>query len=84
MVMLKFSRTFIIDSFSNKARAMLTTIEGIYENGTITLSEALPIAGKAKVIVIFLEEKKGVRLGSLEGKASIPDDFNEPLEDFEN
>lgn len=62
---------------------MLIAIEGTYENGTITLSESPPIIGEAKVIVVFLEEKKGVRLGSLEGKICIPDDFNEPLEDFD-
>ena len=62
---------------------MLIAIEGICENGTITLSELPPFVGKTNVIVVFLEEKKGVRLGSLEGKASISDDFKEPLEDFD-
>lgn len=87
---------------------MEKVIEGIYENGTVTLTEPPPATDKAKVVVIFIEHEneqmeivinrgavkinssnkldghpsKGVRLGSLEGKISIPDDFNEPLEDF--
>lgn len=71
---------------------MHTAIEGVYENGMVTLSEPPPTTDKTEVVVIFPGKKnqqnasdrprKGVRLGSLEGKISISNDFNEPLEDF--
>lgn len=71
---------------------MEKVIEGVYENGTVTLSEQPPIAGKAKVVVFFLEETNGTSatpkirvpggLKHLGGR--IPDDFNEPLEDFKD
>ena len=68
---------------------MYTTIKGIYENGTLTLLEPVPGIEKSEVMVTFLDneksittQKKGMKLGSLEGKFSLPDDFNEPLEDL--
>jgi hypothetical protein len=65
-------------------------INGVYENGKFLLNETPPVAKKYKVAVMFVEEenfinskKKGVKLGSLAGKGySIPDDFNEPLDDL--
>ncbi|MFN8355525.1 MAG: hypothetical protein U0Y10_13800 [Spirosomataceae bacterium] len=69
---------------------MYTAIEGVYENGTFTLNEAPPTHQKTKVLIMFMQEtpapidapKKGVRLGSLEGKIRISDDFNAPLNDL--
>ncbi|HAK77409.1 MAG TPA: hypothetical protein DCM71_10980 [Runella sp.] len=69
---------------------MYTAIEGIYENGTFTLNEAPPTRQKTKVLITFMREtpapidtsKKGVRLGSLEGKIRISDDFNAPINDL--
>ena len=68
---------------------MLTSIKGIYENGRLTLLEPAPNVEKAEVLVTFLEEagnnysaKRGVKLGSLEGKYSLPDDFNDPIDDL--
>ena len=36
---------------------MLTTIEGIYENGTIVLNEKPAIKKRVKVFVMFTDEK---------------------------
>lgn len=69
---------------------MYTAINGIYENGSLVLSEKAPTSEKTKVVVLFLESveketKKGVKLGGLKGKGfSIPEDFNDPLEDFKD
>jgi hypothetical protein len=66
-------------------------INGVYENGKFRLNETPPTTKKYKVAVMFVEEentnvspkKKGVTLGSLAGMGySIPDDFNEPLDDL--
>ena len=66
-------------------------INGIYENGEFLLNETPPTTKKYKVAVMFVEEenafispkKKGVILGSLAGRGySIPDNFNEPLDDL--
>ncbi len=59
---------------------MYTAIKGIYENGVLTMTEAPPKVKKSEVVILFMNDadapKKGVKLGSLEGKYSIPDDFN--------
>jgi Protein of unknown function (DUF2281) len=65
---------------------MLTTIEGIYENGQITLDHKPLDIQKAEVTVVFKEKKslnKKRKLGTLKGLIQVPDDFNEPLEDLE-
>ena len=66
---------------------MLTAIKGIYDNGKITLTEKAPVQTKTEVIVTFLsEEKPPLHItrtpGGLKGKVSLPDDFNEPLDDL--
>ncbi|WP_232563457.1 hypothetical protein [Spirosoma oryzicola] len=70
---------------------MYKAIEGIYENGNLTLTELPPTMKKSKVVVLFMEEQewqktsgdhKGVKLGSLAGQYSIPDNFNDPLDDL--
>jgi hypothetical protein len=65
---------------------MYTSISGVYENGKLTLLETPPTHKKAKVIITFIEEddKKNPKrkLGGLEGKITLPDDFNEPLDDM--
>lgn len=69
---------------------MLTTIKGVYDHGKITLTEDPLIKTKADVMVTFLTDEKGEikqskrKLGGLEGKVTIPDDFNEPLEDLKD
>jgi hypothetical protein len=59
---------------------MYTTIKGIYESGVLTMTETPPKVKKSEVVILFMNDadipKKGVKLGSLEGKYSIPDDFN--------
>lgn len=73
---------------------MYTAVNGIYENGQLTLTEGPPTTRRTKVVILFLDElegnspgtdvSKGVRLGSLEGKFSIPEDFNAPLDDLKD
>ena len=71
---------------------MYTAVNGIYENGTLVLTETPPTIEKSNVVVLFLgnlenqpqKRKKGVRLGSLTGKISISDDFNAPLDDLKD
>ena len=67
---------------------MYATINGIFENGTLLMLETPPTLKKSKVVITFMEEleipAKSMKrkLGGLEGKISIPDDFNEPLDDL--
>ena len=70
---------------------MYTAIKGIYENGKLTLLEPAPDVEKAEVLVTFLEEiehsvpKKRRVLGGLKNLGgSIPEDFNEPLDDLKD
>ncbi len=71
---------------------MYTAIKGTLEDGQLILEEPAPTMQKTKVVVMFLEDeseepikKKGVKIGSLAGKGySIPDDFNEPLDDLKD
>ena len=67
---------------------MYATINGIFENGILLMLETPPTAKKSKVVITFMEELETLpkptkrKLGGLEGKVSIPDDFNEPLDDL--
>jgi hypothetical protein len=75
---------------------MYTAVKGIYENGVLTFVETPPSIKKSEVVVLFMDEGKqantplkskgkGVVLGSLVGKGyHIPDNFNDPLEDFKD
>ncbi len=69
---------------------MLTTIEGIYENGQVIFNELPPVKNKSKVLITFVEEieastKVKKRLfGTLKGTLHVPDDFNEPLDDLKD
>ena len=72
---------------------MYTAINGIYENGQFVLTETPTTSKKTKVVIMCMEEvealpknkNKGVKLGSLAGKGySIPDNFNEPLDDLKD
>ncbi len=63
---------------------MLSTIKGYYDHGQIILEETPPVKSKTEVMVTFLTEKTAAgspkrKLGGLEGKVNIPDDFNEPV-----
>lgn len=66
---------------------MTTTIEGIYENGKITLNELPKNIEKAQVKVVFEEvEKKGEtrkrKMGIFKGTITMSDDFDEPLDEL--
>jgi hypothetical protein len=71
---------------------MYSAVKGRFENGQVILEEPAPTLEKTKVVVMFLpdseadksDQKIGVRIGSLANKGySIPDDFNEPLDDLQ-
>jgi hypothetical protein len=68
---------------------MLKAIKGTYQNGQVILEEPAPTNETVPVLVTFLEKEEQPAnikpkriIGSLEGKISIPDDFNEPLGDL--
>ncbi len=67
---------------------MLNSIKGFYEDGHIFFNEAPPVTTKTQVIITFLPEEKKLenvifrKPGGLNGLVTIPDDFNEPLEDL--
>lgn len=66
---------------------MLTAIKGYYEKGKIVMNGQPPVDSKTDVIITFLtDDKKGVKRipGGLKGKVSLPDDFNEPLDDLKD
>ena len=69
---------------------MLTTIKGYYDHGQIVLEETPPVKTKTEVMVTFLtgetakNQSPKRKLGGLEGKVTIPDDFNEPLGDLKD
>ena len=67
---------------------MLTAIKGYYEKGRIIMKEEAPVKSKTEVIITFLTEDAkipGKRIpGGLKGKVSIPDNFNEPLDDLKD
>ncbi|HET7115905.1 MAG TPA: hypothetical protein VFI29_05415 [Hanamia sp.] len=66
---------------------MSLTIKGIFENGKIVLDELPPTNKKMPVKTISPEIKKEIhlkkseiRFGSLKGKISAPDNFNDELD----
>lgn len=71
---------------------MLTTIRGYYDKGRIFLQERAPVEDESEVMVTFLPKelfgpKQAPVLrspGGLKGKVTIPDDFNDPLEDLKD
>ncbi|RYZ20544.1 MAG: DUF2281 domain-containing protein [Chitinophagaceae bacterium] len=68
---------------------MLTAVKGYYEGGQVFFRETPPVTERTEVIVTFLtEENKTVpkkrTLGILEGKAKLPDDFDEPLDELKD
>jgi hypothetical protein len=83
--------TFLkIVSLIKTQRIMLTAVKATYENGQIIWQEKPAIKDGTAVIVTYMDEEaepqnpplKGVRLGSWQGKYSLPDDFNDPLDDL--
>ncbi len=67
---------------------MLTTIEATYDNGQIIWEEQPPVQEKTKVLITFMSkmpmqlQENVVRFGSLKGKITLSEDFNEPLDDL--
>ena len=67
---------------------MLTTIEGIYENGKVILKESPPVEKNGKVLVTFMSDDNNAatgqkrKLGSMTGTIKMTDDFNESLDDL--
>ena len=72
-----------------KFLVMLTAVKGVYEGGKIVFHETPPVTERTEVIVTFLtDEKKEAPkkriLGRLKGLGSLPDDFNEPLDELKD
>lgn len=67
---------------------MLSTIKGYYDHGQIILNEEAPVKTKTEVMITFLTPENGnsnKRIpGALKGKVSIPDNFNDPIEDLKD
>lgn len=69
---------------------MLTTIEGVYENGRVILTENPPLRKKTKVLITFMEEVepdeslKKRPLGTMKGTIKMSKDFNESLDDLKD
>ncbi len=69
---------------------MFTTIKGLYNEGQIILQEDAPVQGKTNVMITFLTNEpeliniKKRMPGGLKGKVSLPEDFDEPLEDLKD
>jgi hypothetical protein len=67
---------------------MLTTIEGIYENGKVILKESPPMKRNSKVLVTFMSDDNNTpasqkrKLGTMTGTIKMADDFNESLDDL--
>jgi ligand-binding sensor protein len=68
---------------------MLQAIKGYFEKGQIIMEEEAPVQNKTDVIITFLTDQhlvsKTKRVpGALKGRVSLPDDFNEPLDDLKD
>ena len=69
---------------------MLTTIEGVYENGQVILTENPPLRKKAKVLITFMDEAepdvsfKKRPLGTMKGTIKMSEDFNESIDDLKD
>jgi hypothetical protein len=68
---------------------MITTLEGIYENGHVIFKETPPIKKKSKVLVTFVDDVetpslKKRPLGTMKGTIKMSDDFNDPIEDLKD
>lgn len=68
---------------------MLTAVKGYYEGGQVFFKETPPVTERTEVIVTFLTEENKTEsrkrvLGLLEGKAKLPDDFDEPLDELKD
>ncbi|MCU0467824.1 MAG: DUF2281 domain-containing protein [Arcicella sp.] len=68
-----------------------TMISGFYENGQIVLDDLPKTNKKVKVFVSFTEPleieektKKKRQFGTMKGSFTVPDDFNEPLDDLKD
>ena len=73
---------------------MLQAVKGIYRNGTIELLETPENIHESRVLITFLSttspiefpatpRKKRNGFGILKGKISMIEDFDAPLEEFE-
>ena len=70
---------------------MLTSVLANFENGEIIWVEKPPKVKNTKVVVTFLEEEVFEKeqnlargFGQFKGKAAIPDNFNDPIEDLKD
>ena len=68
---------------------MPITVKGFYENGQIKLAEPAPTDENVPVTVLFPEpektlKKNEIKFGSLAGKISIPENFDDEIDDLKD
>jgi len=71
---------------------MAVTIKGVFENGQVKLAEPAPAKEKAPVTVLFPDEeniisekplkKNEIKFGSLAGKISVHENFDDELNEL--
>ena len=66
---------------------MSITIKAYYKNGEVKLTEPAPTEESVPVTVIFPEpekllQKNEIKFGSLDGKISVPKDFDDEIDDL--
>jgi hypothetical protein len=66
---------------------MLATVEGIYRDGKIILTEKPDVENHSKVIVTFLKDQGSIKtmskrdLGIFRGMIKVPNDFNDEIDE---
>lgn len=71
----------------------MQTIKAIYDGVNFTPMQPIPVKGNYEVFITFIEpvteksaltkkKNRHAAFGCLKGKIHVPDNFNEPLEDF--
>ncbi|MEP6950167.1 MAG: hypothetical protein ABI863_12860 [Ginsengibacter sp.] len=73
---------------------MPVTIKGIFENGQVKLAEPAPTEEKVSVTITFPDEgnivseksleKNEIKFGSLAGKISVPENFDEEMDELKD
>ena len=75
-----FVNLYILNSIE-----MTVAIQGIFQNGQVILNYQPKFKTKKKVTVLFESDseinKKRI-FGTLKGKITVPDNFNDPLDDL--
>lgn len=73
----------------HKKNVCSVAIKAIFENGQVTLTEPPPTKEKVPVTIIFPEiekpfEKNEIQFGSLSGKISVPENFDDEIDELKD